>query len=503
MRIHYAKLSAVTAPLLVRWLVVAGALALVSGLSGAATITLSQFPPDPGVLPGGGWEFKSGTTFAQPPPQRAWINGVYGGVPKIVATDAMTLAGRAGPLAVAAAQRVGIAEAAAAVARCLAGGGPVCGAVTAAAMLYEGYRIFRPADHAGSPACASAELCFDVGTDPVPVAEVCTPTMSAWQAAAHRACGPTIGAAAAAWVEAENALPQATAPDVQATVELTGCNASRCTTRRRTYPGFVWSAWDNIGGAVTTVERCPASIDASNPAYNVPEGMPKGPDGKCPTARYNHQPMTADQAKSKFMAYPPADPGSALKDPLREAVDAGKQQVPAEIEVSGPQSQTGAPTSTTTTNGQGTTTTTQQQVYNYHYEGARITYDTTTITNTCTGAGSCTSETATTSTTTTEAPPTEQDPKDPCTANPTRAGCAKLGQPGEAEVPREQKPFVVAPVQLSSGACPASVQWQAFGAAHEFAFTPMCDAASTWVRGVVLVIGAALAAFVFVGGLKS
>src|SRR6218665_1028877 len=117
----------------------------------AARIKMSQFPPNPGLMPGGGWKFTPGSTFADPPPPRQWVDGVYGGVRAVIASDAITLSGRAGALVVTAAQAVTVAEAAAVVARCLAN--PVCIAATAAAgaaaaALYDHYRV-KPAPGGG------------------------------------------------------------------------------------------------------------------------------------------------------------------------------------------------------------------------------------------------------------------------------------------------------------------------------------------------------------------
>lgn len=56
-----------------------------------------------------------------------------------------------------------------------------------------------------------------------------------------------------------------------------------------------------VGYYSAPVTRCPASIDASNPANNVPAGLPPGADGKCKTGRYNGQ--TEDQVTARGDAY--------------------------------------------------------------------------------------------------------------------------------------------------------------------------------------------------------
>jgi hypothetical protein len=477
---------------------------LFSGASHAG-ITLSQFPPNPGVMPGGGWQWQSGSTFANPTPPRAWVNGVYGSVPKIVATDAMTLAAKGGPMAVSVAQRVGLAEAGAAIGRCMAGSVPVCAAATAAAIAYEVYRIHAADDYPGTP-CASGELCFDPGTPPQQA-----------QGFEYRAYGDGWGTRPAqpTWAASVSEFVSYCTSGGPAT-----CSASGVTVNPDTYAGGAYiTRTRNSDGAVIgyfvissprydgpMVQSCPASVDASNPAYSVPAGMPPGVDGKCPTARYNHQPITPENAGAKIAAYPPGDfstnpLGIGLRDALKDAIESG-QQVPAEVESTGPASQTGQPTTTTTTNGQGTTTTTKQETYNYNYAGDKITYQTVTNTYTCTGAGSCSSANAdSTTTTTTEPPPegsTEQEGE--CAKNPTAAGCVKLGTPPDAEaMPGKSIAVTVAPESgfgADTGTCPAMVQTQLIGSVDPFGL--VCTYMSG-IRFAVIGIAWIMAALIFLG----
>lgn len=238
--------------------------------------------------------------------------------------------------------------------------------------------------------------------------------------------------------------------------------------------------------------QCPASIDPLDPAQSIPAGAPLGPDGKCRQARYQWQRITAEAAAAKFEAGAPA-PDATLKQLAEDAVQRGQGIEASERQLSGPASATGTPTTTTTTQGTSTTTTTKTPAYSYTYTANTITYNTTitTVVNT---------DGTTTSTTTENAPPEDSEQ---CKKTPDAAGCAKLGEPTDGTVPKESKPITYAPVSMASGSCPAAVPFTAFGVTRNLVFTPLCDAAATWVRGVVLVLGVALAGFVFVGGLKS
>lgn len=213
-------------------------------------------------------------------------------------------------------------------------------------------------------------------------------------------------------------------------------------------------------------------------------------DQKCPTARYTK--ITTDQAGEKYAAHP--GPVNELLDALRGAVDYGDQEAPAAQDLTGPESQTGTPESSTTTGPEGTTTTTKTPVYNYTYAGDTITYQTTYRTETCTGANSCST------TTTTPPKPTEQDPEDPCTAAPDRAGCAKLGTPPNPEdLKKKDVPVSITPESgfgAGTGTCPGPIQL--LNGATVDPFGLVC----TYMSGIrFAIIGVAwlMAALIFLG----
>lgn len=464
-----------------------------------AQVTMSHFPPNPGVLPGGGWEFSNNTTFGDPPPQRAWTNGVYGTPPKggLRVADPVTINGRAGPLAVTVGRSAGWAAIGGAVGRCLAMANPACAIGSAAYTIYSAYRVTP--DGAGG-------LLWDPGIEEEQVPSYYCQAREG-DAASGRS-GPSLDQACAASAGAAAWQRNVTTNGVQGvertTYQVSGCSGSgasrTCTIEtRRTYAyppdmctictkdtGWL-PAGSRIAGNPSNQPQCPASIDASNPAYNIPAGSPKGFDGRCPTARYNHQPRTPQAVGDLWNDYPPENIPQAI-DATKDALKGGFD-VPAEpAGITGPGSQTGTPTSSSTTGPNGTTTTQKTPTYTYNYGGStsnQITYQTTytTVVTTCAGAGSC----STTTTTETPDAPAPQDPEDPCTANPTRVGCTPMGDAPTGEIPKKTEPaltFESEAVSLAVG-CPAPYP---LGNGHSFDYGPICEVA-TIVKPAVVGLG--------------
>jgi hypothetical protein len=113
----------------------------------------------------------------------------------------------------------------------------------------------------------------------------------------------------------------------------------------------------------------------------VPAGSPIRPDGKCPTARYNHQPKTPEQFADTIL--PGVSPvWSTWQPAIKDAIDAGGQTAPADVTSTGPALQQGPSVVVgQTTNPDGTTkTTTKQDTHNYTYAGNNINVATTTTT---------------------------------------------------------------------------------------------------------------------------
>lgn len=175
------------------------------------------------------------------------------------------------------------------------------------------------------------------------------------------------------------------------------------------YPVYSCNRFDGItngqevygGNYTTTVNgqtvpgtECPASIDASNPANNIPAGSPVGPDGKCPTARYNHGAATEAQVASKIQQY--ADKSKAALI-AAEATGAGKDLSPSAgpASLTGPATSTAPPRVSTTTNPDGSTQTqSQQRQANITYQGDSYTYNISNVTTTTNNGGTTTTETS-------------------------------------------------------------------------------------------------------------
>lgn len=472
-------------------LIVLTGLIFASGLA-SAQVTLSSFPPNPNAMPGGGWQWTSGSTFANPTSPRQWTNGVYGGVKGIMATDAVVIAGRAGVLPVAVASSVSLSSGMAAAARCLATLNPVCAVAAAAvAVAYDRYRV--------KPVQSGSGLTVDPGAAPVDTAGF-TCNLGGMQGKG----GSPFSACQ-------------TAADKQTTFSntvyrysgyVTSCDlvGKTCTwTAVTSYPTLNLPDSVSPGQSASwypdTFSQCPASIDALNPANTIPAGGPVGLDGKCATARYNHAPITPEAAATLAGKDPSPDMATWQKA-TSDAIDKGGQSAsPAGITSSGPASQQGAPTTTTTTAPTGgTTTTTTTPTYNYNYSGDKIIQSTTTstTTNTCTGTASCSQ-----TTTTTDAPPVNAgEVADDCKVSPDRAGCAKLATPPEAEtIPKIEVPVTYTPtVFQSAGGCPSNITFQAYGT-RTLEVSGLCDLMTT-LYPIFMALGAAAAALIFMQGLR-
>ena len=475
-----------------------------------AQVQLATFPPSATLIPGGGWVFKDtvtpaagwfdGANFGAATGPRAWTNGVYGGVPKFVATDLVDLGGPAGRLGINLISGIGLRDAAIAVARCALGANLICAAGTAAYLAYEQYRIHKP-DGGQYPDHGAGLLDFDPGQS-----TVSSDGFLCSDGGTYSASGSTNFQACSAMVKKRTASMSTTGPGATTwTGAVDSCSGSlgNCVFHEDSTGESTLHHTGLIGNISSqTVQACPASIDASNPAYDIPAGSPVGRDGKCPTARYNHQPYTPEQAAGQPVTYPPSLPSQQWGQAVGDAIDHGGQSAPANVTSSGPASQTGPGQTTTTTSGNSTTTTTNTPTYNYNYAGNTINY-TTTTTNVTNNNGAVT----TTTTTGPNAPPA-QDPKDPCTANPGRAGCVSLGDAPAAEaMPTSSVPITYVPTMFAgSAACPAPVplSFSISGVAKSFtiSYQPLCDL-MTILAPIFLALGAAGASIIFMQGLRT
>jgi hypothetical protein len=162
--------------------------------------------------------------------------------------------------------------------------------------------------------------------------------------------------------------------------------------------------------------------------------------------------------------------------------------------------------STTTTDSTGTTTTTR--------DGVTVCENgtcTTTRTTTTTAPGG-TPQIVTSSSSQPKVGFCQENPTtkacqaaDPCDDNPDSVACMKTGTPTEQTLPGEEAGInAVTAVSFTAAAgCPADLSFDVNGSTYAFSYAVMCNTASGYGSPVVLVLGAALAAFVFIGGFKA
>lgn len=515
-------LRLVVMPTLVAWLAVAPVVA-----HAQASVALSQVLTGFAQAPGGGF-VRVESIYNGAAGSRVWSAAVGGAM---TAADSVAVAGPAGALNVVARTAITAAEAGRVIAAALVSPQFAVASVAAAA-LFSVYRCYNPSSVPGS-VVGPAFLDCDPGQAPL----TSTGTRYCWavsgcyigagtnQAAPWSATSTDAANLAVAYQNTQAPLNPASESCANVTYTYSptfslktapGANGGSFVILRTTNlpdtpcrPGGATVLAD-VNGTIAqltnvTVTTCPASTDALNPAYNVPAGGPVGVDGKCATARYNHSPTTPTQAGTKLAAYPPdagtwSVPGAtgtgATNYPkaISDAVAAGQKPSGIPQTITGPATQTGAPTTTTNTPAGGSpTTTTTTPTYNYTYNNTTINYSTTTTTNN----GGSTMTTTTPSTGSTELP----DPKDPCAANPERIGCLKIGEaPQKEELPAEDVPATYTPTSFASpAACPAPIAFTVIGRSFNVSYSPLCDVLGV-VRLMFLATGALAAAFIFQRG---
>lgn len=427
---------------------------------------------------------------------------------RIEATDAITIAGQAGPLAIKSTAIMDVADVAIAAAGLLARSNGITLGLTLASAGLDLYRMRHPSKVDGSNA-PSGTVDYDPGQPPIAVrAEVFGPQNSSLDYPTKDAACRSILPADANYIDYDYSINTRYAYDRVGVggdchaKQTNTCGAGRVTTTAGACP-ITNNTVDNNFGTVEThgikdTTSCGASTDASNPAYNVPAGSAVSPDGKCKTARSNHVPMTPDEV-GPLVSSNGNFPSVQWKDVAQEIIRPDGATVPSTTRTEGPASQVGQPASTTTTAPDGTvTTTTNTPTYSYTYAGDTIT---TTINNTTTtNVGGA----ITTTTTNNPAPKAADTTPDPCDANPDRAGCSKLGTPPDTpERPKRDAPIVFSPTVFSSPAsCPSDLPLTIMGRTFAISYSPLCDTLRV-VRFIFVFTGAAAAALIFMEGLKS
>lgn len=215
----------------------------------------------------------------------------------------------------------------------------------------------------------------------------------------------------------------------------------------------------------------------------------------------NRRPVTDEEMDQKLASAPDAKIIPATDGLLKNG---GEVETPNPLQLSGPGTNTTPGGTTTLPNGDKQVTTNNQ---NITYNGNTYNVQNNTTIKIINAAGDVTSTTVNEA----PAPPpkTEVEMKDPCTDNPTRLGCIDAGEPPSAEkLPARNEAVTITPVPFQTNAtCPDGVpiDYTILGHAyhHVLAYTPMCDASTNYIRPVMLILAALIAAWVFVGGLKT
>lgn len=388
----------------------------------------------------------------------------------ILVTDAVTVAGRAGPLAVAVGSNVTVRNAAIAIGRCLLGAGPLCLAAGAAAALYTGYRIYN------DPASATG-LLHDPGA-PAPIVQF-------WCVAADF-CGPTARSALDTFI-----MTRVYPPDYPEWAKIAYKAGPYC---NHSDPTFANSCTFDVSGqyasSYTAVKTQGPGSCPAGPQGEI--GLP-GIDGLCPTwGKVGISIQDAADLLSPTLTPAMVVPG--FKDALKQ----GRAEVPADSAISGPAQQQGSPVTSTTTSPTSatdptpvtkTTVKTPQYSYGYSPDGITVTEGGTTVT---------TNPDGTTSTETTGGAPAEPSP-DLCALHPEILACAKLGDAPTDAVSKTTKTLTYSTesVVFASG-CPAPTVIKA-GLVVEWA--PICDTAGK-MRPYILVGAALSALMLLVAGVR-
>ena len=417
----------------------------------------------------------------------------------IAVVDAVSLAGRAGPLEVAVPATVAAVEALTAIATVMATG-PGAAIIGTGVAGIVAMRIYR-----------DGGLHWDQG-QPKEV-------LNAYACGGDH-FGMSQESACAAFARySESTVPQPPVGSLLQGWTLTSCNGGTpgsCYFSVKTtncYQGDCSNvSYSQRNAQVLRVQttQCAAVIDALNPAYSVAAGSPPGPDGKCRSARYNHVDMTPAQAAAKVLDNPHPGLVDQLKQGLQDmwnpvprdasGINSKPEQsvkaTPGPANITGPTSQPGQPGTSTSTGPGGTSTTSTTPQYNYSYSPTTITYNETNTTITVNPDGTST-------TTTNNPPPTQpQDPKDPCTQHPDSAGCQPLGELDSPDLPDQQVDLSITPDtgwHDANGVCPAPRSMAIHGMSElSFSWQPFCDFASG-IRPVVIAVAWLAAAGIFMG----
>lgn len=465
-------------------LVVGAALLLGSATVAATPTTLIAGPMTnaTGFARLGNTFSRVGTLAERSAGARIWA-AAMGAAGEVAVSDAVMLSGPAGNLAISAAARIGVADAAA--------------AMLSASMLPEALVV-------GSAAYLALQAYKMYSEDSGLMSDPGVPSV---QASCTGRDAPIDGGgtclSATQWCNMRSGVIGAPSGS-RHSVKGTEPNVACVTEFQPSGPNGDWIqyAYDPMPSVYTRTDgkKCPMSIDAFNPANNIPEGAAPYSDGTCKTARGHHDPMTPQQGIDRMVQNPSAMDPTAEVGALKRAIEKGETIPVTPTGTSGPAGQPGSPVTTTTTGPAGTSTTVTTETWNYNYSPTTITiYEgSTSVTTNPDG-------TVTGTSTTGVKPPPAADQVDPCTANPTRVGCMDAGTPSDVNLNKRDIQVGATPDSgwgASDAACPAPRTVMVLGQAVKVDNSLVCKFMSG-IRFAVVGVAGLAAALLFLSGLKS
>lgn len=476
---------------------VAGLLAAVSvAAHGQAAETFLLGAGKPGFVAnatGTGWnrvlaamaDATNGTASA-----RLWGPGASAG--EVVATDSVALAGRAGAIAVSVPTAVSaLAVATAAVA--------VVGVGNVAALVADWMGV-KPAVRDIGPMRCVATVGIGWQCDAGGPPDV---TTTYWTAYDSRTVAGSMQASCSAYASYRGASGTS--------YRLRGVGTTNPTYYCDTAYSDSAMAGGSFNSSIVMVKgqgttSCPAVIDALNPAFSIPAGYAvPGPDGKCPTGRYDRLPPGEVAARAVQYAI------AANEIPLvKGLIQAGAELQAAPQQITGPASKVGQPTTSVVSGPAGTTTTVTTPKATYSYGPKAVTEGTEDTVVTTLPDGTVTNLVKTTlpGDPGTAAPDAEQPPPPPdlCKLHPKASGCQELGDvPDPGELPTKDVPVTFV---LDSGwgpdtaQCPAPRELRALGTTYMMSWQGLCDVMGG-VRPVVIACAYLAAAGIIVGGARA
>lgn len=181
---------------------------------------------------------------------------------------------------------------------------------------------------------------------------------------------------------------------------------------------------------------------------------------------------------------------------VRDALESGQTAKLSNPSVTGPSTSPGKTTTTVNPDSSKTVTTTS---FGHTYSGPNV----STVTNsTVNNYDSHDVQTSTSSTTST---PDPEPSKNACETNPDSIGCQELGKAETPDFPTEDSGFSsITPVAFTSNAsCPADINFVALGHTYIISYAGACGVANDYLKPILLLLSAGLAAYIFVGGFKA